>query len=206
MSASKSPAAARPRDTQRRAVYVWEDAYAAALGLPLRAEVLTLGEVRAAVEIILDQHGIGMIEIKDGRGARHARASRTKMVLPRRMRTPFVVLHEAAHTITHTKCGQNNIAGHGPEFASVYVDLLARYIDAVDAEDLKMRGLVQKPRRVRFALQSATPQLKHRRGTAKVKQIFADAHQRFANASQRRARKRKAKSAAPLARDQYEEW
>ncbi len=198
MRSSELPAAARPRDTQRQAVYNWERAYAEKLGLPMFGEVLTLDEIRKAVEIILDQHGIGMIEIKDGRGARRAHANRARMALPRNMRTPFVVLHEAAHTITHTKCGARRIAGHGPEFTAAYVALLDRCIDAVDAKEMKMHGRSQKPRRVRFALQSAAPQFEHRRGTAEVKRIFANAYKRY-------AQKRKAASAAAAARKRYAE-
>ncbi len=72
---------------------------------------------------------------------------------PRWARNKPVVLHETAHAILDFHTGRQ-FASHGPEFATLLLDLFARYAKAEKGKARQM-GIRQKPRRVRFATAAA---------------------------------------------------
>lgn len=85
-------------------------------------------------------------KVTDGRGRRHACGSRQVIKLPRWSRTTAVVLHECAHGLAADM--------HGPVFAAVYVELLARFA-GLDADRLRRTAAAacvevgRPPRRLR---------------------------------------------------------
>ena len=79
--------------------------------------------------------------------------------LPRWSRTEMVVLHETAHAILWAALP--SAAGHGPEYARLYLDLLDYYA-GVDPAVARWRGAHQRPRRVRFAPVSVVPTFRPR--------------------------------------------
>ena len=169
-----------PRDNQRNAVYLWETKLAKQLGLSHWGETLTGGEIEDAVNIMLMHHNLGMVEIRyTDRMQEKAYAQIDAITFGAQARTPMTVCHETAHVISGTKCGWDKIAGHGPEFASVFVDLLERYMD-VDSTAAKKLGAMTKPRKVHFAKKADTPQFSYDYATDKVKAIFAAANARHA--------------------------
>lgn len=101
---------------------------------------MTLRECRAFVARVLkskhwqSRTDIYRVDIKDGRGCRHAKARfhriysgyvlldvQGEIVLPRWARNKQVILHELAHIIAE---GDQ----HGEYFAKVYVDLVSRFL------------------------------------------------------------------------------
>lgn len=144
----------RPRDSQRSALYRWEDRVARELSPALNRK-LTLEECEELIARVWDDYrtGTGPPRVKDGRGTTAARGSRWTINLPRWARTPRVVLHEVAHAL-----GPEG-AAHGPEFARLHLELLNRYED-VPVGPAKRIGVHQKPRRVRFARAAACPKPK----------------------------------------------
>jgi hypothetical protein len=72
------------------------------------------------------------------------------------------VLHEAAHAVIDQRkywhLHRTMLASHGPEFARLYLDLLADYA-GVSKSEARHLGVIQKPRRVRFATRARMEEL-----------------------------------------------
>ncbi|NKB86703.1 MAG: hypothetical protein GKS06_00580 [Acidobacteria bacterium] len=140
------------RDSQRSAVYTWERKLPAWPGPPL-----SLPECQQLVARVWNDHlDAPAPHVTDGRSRRTACYvyDDHQIRLPRWSRSLMVVLHETAHA--HLWAALPNAAGHGPEYARLYLDLLERYA-GVDPETARWRGSRQRPRRVRFAPPEALP-------------------------------------------------
>jgi hypothetical protein len=86
------------------------------------------------------------IEVRDGRGCRSALGSTYWIKMPKWARTEYIVLHEAAHSLTRRKHGLL-VAGHGREYASIYLDLI-RFGLGVEAHDALKASFIEH--RVKF--------------------------------------------------------
>ena len=143
-------------DSQREAVYRWERS------LPQYEEhgSMSLRECEALVARVWADYrpGRSVPTIGDGRRTRRGLAYTwdNRMSLPRWARSPLVVLHESAHLLLPSD------EKHGPAFATLCLELWARYIDGFDKVAARKAGIAQRPRRVHFATASATPQPKSR--------------------------------------------
>ena len=143
----KGEAMAKVRDSQRAAVYRWEKSLA---GVTVHAESMTLEQCRDLIGKVWRRYAYGpMPNVADGRGTRKAYGSKSRISLPRWSRNPTVVLHETAHALVQLHLGKK-VAGHGPEFARVFLGLLEEYMD-VSGSKAHHKGVMQEPRRVRFS-------------------------------------------------------
>jgi len=138
----------RPRDSQRQAVYRWEQVIRDRF--PEACTPMTLEECRALVNRVWYEYvALGPAPlIKDGRGCKCAWGSRWFITLPCWARNPIVVLHELAHAILDYYSYKDAI--HGPVFATFVLDLWATHTDIPEVVVRRM-GETQMPRRVRFA-------------------------------------------------------
>ena len=132
------------RDSQRQAVYDWEESVA-----PLSDQMLVsmdLDECRSIVEKVWGDYRPDDLPpvVTHGQGNSCATGSRTRIRLPKKMRKMHYVLHEVAHSLLSWQIG------HGPIFASLVLDLWENYCDLPRPDALSM-GMLQKPRKVRFA-------------------------------------------------------
>lgn len=136
-------------DTQRSAVYAWDSALEARWPESL-GTTLSLAECRALVERVWrDYHGtISPPEVTDGRMRRSAAGSHYRIALPRSGRSVETVLHELAHAILDETSVTND--KHGPRFATLSLELFARY-GGVDKAVARKMAIEQRPRRVHFA-------------------------------------------------------
>ena len=140
------------RDSQRQAVYDWENKILN-LANQTNGASMTLEECVALVERVwADYHpNVKPPIVLDGRGRRRACGGRWKIKLPRWSRKPIVVLHETAHAL------QRQQPWHGPEFARLVLELWVRYAGVPKAMARSL-GVNQKPRRVRFMSPGKVPQ------------------------------------------------
>lgn len=147
-----NPRVGEARDSQRSAVYAWERALPSWPGTPL-----ALLECQELVSLVWHEHmGPRPPRVTDGRARRTACYvyDDHEIRLPRWSRSEMVVLHEAAHAILWAALPE--AAAHGPEYARLYLDLLARYA-GVDPDVARWRGAHQRPRRVHFAPAGTVP-------------------------------------------------
>lgn len=87
------------------------------------------------------------IIVRDGRGRLSAGGDYSGIWMPVWSRTEYLVLHELSHTLTQRKYGQK-VAGHGWQYAAIYLDLV-RFALGVEAfESLKESF---KKHKVRFS-------------------------------------------------------
>src|SRR6266508_2632211 len=123
----------RTRDSQRSKVYAWERT----VSNDEQGAEMSLEECAVMIRRALSWYGLsGLPRIKDGRGTRLARGSDRAINLPRWARRPRSVLHEAAHSVVEsfsTQAARSDSnprsarpAWHGPEFVTVYIDILER--------------------------------------------------------------------------------
>jgi len=142
---------ARPRDSQRSAVYRWEATIRRELvPYDYRKELLSLPSCRALVKKIAEDYDIKAPEVKDGRGTTTAYAYGGWAVgFPRWARRPVTIIHEMAHIILYRRI-RESLSAHGREFASLVLDMYKRYL-GIDHVKARKMAIVQKPRRVRFA-------------------------------------------------------
>lgn len=134
------------RDSQRKAVYAWEDAVKKAY--PGAAKEISLDECKALVAEVWTDYRPGERppEVSDGRGTRLAKGGRWRINLPRWARSKIVVLHETAHSLRRNL----DEPWHGREFATLLLDLWEHYA-GIPVGPVKSLGVHQRPRRVRFA-------------------------------------------------------
>lgn len=136
------------RDNQKSAVYKWEREFFGSEWEATKTNFLTLDECQILINRVWKDYGrlSSPPFVKDGRGTRVARGSLVYINLPRWARTKPIVLHEIAHALL----SWHRVAGHGPEFATLVVQLWVRYLGA-SSKELRQTGINQKPRRVHFA-------------------------------------------------------
>jgi putative metallohydrolase (TIGR04338 family) len=118
---------ARARDTQKSRLYKAEECLEAFGGRLEKtteiADFLTKVLNRAPVQARYAPYLSREIAVKDGRGCRIARGGTHHIKLPKWARSKEVALHEVAHTLTTRKFG-SEVAAHGREYASVFLDLV----------------------------------------------------------------------------------
>ncbi len=116
----------RARDSQRAKLYASEK------GVPRGRRFATFAECEAYVDRVVHSPWwrsrfphVRAVEVKDGRGRRHAGGSALHrfVTLPRWARSELIVLHELAHVADHP-----HNAGHGPEFVGIYLDLVREFL------------------------------------------------------------------------------
>jgi len=114
-----------------------------------------MAEVKDFVDEVIDSEwwdgrfGFVRVELRDGRGCKHANVkgfilefinSNVLMFyvisLPRWSRTPETILHELAHVATDTKYGFD-VPAHGREFCEVYLNLVSEWIGEKTADRLQ---------------------------------------------------------------------
>lgn len=143
----------RPRDSQRSAVYRWEKALWATYGL--KEDMLSLEECQAMVgevwgDFVTHPNLRCLPPVVNGRGTTWAWGGMWEVSLPRWARFCAVVVHEVGHGVIATRTfGKEQVAPHGPEFASLLVELLEKYCDVPSWNSISC-GEKQRPRRVRF--------------------------------------------------------
>jgi len=148
-----------PTDSQRSAVYRWEDRVVREFDPGSRRDgSLPLADCDDLVREVWEDYGLrNPPRVTDGRGRRNACGGNGRIRLPIWARSRAIVLHETAHSLLARKGMRHSIAAHGPEFARLLLDLLARYCDVPKAKARRM-GVEQRPRRVRFARVADVPQ------------------------------------------------
>jgi len=138
------------RDTQRKAVYRWEDFIADKY--PHLEYPMTFLECRDMIDKVwLDYRGSEVTPptLNDGRGTSWARGGRWKISLPVWARKMTVVLHEITHSLLPND-------RHNKRFATLYLEMLVKY-GKVNSKIARQMGIKQRPRRVHFAPSSACP-------------------------------------------------
>ena len=113
------------RDFQRSRVYAWENRVVA----PRDPSFISFPEAQGVVNAIWSEMGLSyppkVEPLLPQAKATIASASRLSIFLPDR--TPsWCLLHELAHAMTSTMEGHSD--GHGPQFMSLYVKMLAQYL------------------------------------------------------------------------------
>lgn len=109
------------RDHQKSRVYAWESAY-------VKLTKVNFYEARALVREVWADYRGGVNTPRVQKGRRNwYRASEHKINLSAAVRMS-TVLHEAAHALIRTDEDTRHCVSHGPEWARVYIGLLARYM------------------------------------------------------------------------------
>lgn len=132
----------RPRETQRIKLYKAETV--------LRKYAQPLPEITDIERYIkkvfqyahlkrrYGDHLLRDIIVKDGRGCRNALAfGRFSIAIPLWARDTHIVLHEVAHIIAHRVYGTYKIAGHGWEYAGVYLEVVRAAMGVEAHNELK---------------------------------------------------------------------
>jgi putative metallohydrolase (TIGR04338 family) len=131
-----------PRDEQRKRLYAAEREAKAFLRDPLP----TIGEMQAFVDSILRSRWmqtyfaasvVAPIRVIGGR-QRPATAMHflSTISMPTWSRTKFLVIHEISHILAARCYGKDVIAAHGPEYATLFLELVGHFLGAEDASDL----------------------------------------------------------------------
>ena len=56
--------------------------------------------------------------------------------MPKRLRSRFIVLHEMCHILTDRYYGEDAVAAHGPQFATLELTLVGHFLGENDCRDL----------------------------------------------------------------------
>ena len=152
----------RPRDNQRARIYRAEWA-AEARGMTV-TPIPTVLELQAFVDRMVESRWIRSrwgkvpITVHDGRGFRKAtafnwgRLSRGgDIYMPVWSRKTWVICHEVAHILT----GSYH-AGHGPEFAGIFLALTEKFVDKPSADLLREAFREKKVRKSNREIPSPT--------------------------------------------------
>ena len=113
------------------------------------------------------------IRVKDGRGRRAACGGANYISMPLWSRNEWIVLHEAAHTVTIRLFG-SNVSAHGWQYANVYLQLVKSMLGS-EMHDLLKESF--KKNRVRFspkqtrAKKPVTPELLERLAMARASRL-----------------------------------
>jgi hypothetical protein len=137
-----------PRDSQRQAVYNWEDKLAKLY--PDSLEPIGLELSIALINSIWREYvsECGAPRVGDGRGRRGACYSPRlhAIKLPRWARSTLIVCHETAHAIAGIEGGW-----HGPKFCNLVVELWENYC-GIPQREARTIGTELKPRKVSFVI------------------------------------------------------
>lgn len=137
----------QPRDSQRSRIYraemrAFHGRYAKGMRFESLPALQRFLERAVADPWFKARFGaLSAVEICDGRGIRHASSAyepdtrRCVFSFPRWARTKPVVLHELAHAASFRRYGL--VAAHGPEFAAVFLELVARHLGSAARERLR---------------------------------------------------------------------
>ena len=131
-----------PRDEQRKRLYAAERQVKAFL----RDTLPTIGEMQAFVDSILRNRWmqtyfaasvVAPIRVIGGR-QRPATAMNflSTISMPKWSRTKFLVIHEVSHILAARCFGEDVIAAHGPEYGTLFLELVEHFLGAEDALDL----------------------------------------------------------------------
>lgn len=145
----------KPRDSQRKKVYeserkIW----------PKSEQLETLPEINTWLDYKVFGSNwfeksyplVKGFKVHDGRAARFARGwfdvkqGTAHMKLPRWSRNKMVILHELAHGLCQSIYDRRKVAGHGKEWAGIFLQLLKR-LCPVEYEALKIE---YKSRKVKY--------------------------------------------------------
>jgi putative metallohydrolase (TIGR04338 family) len=85
------------------------------------------------------------IRVKDGRGTSIARGGVNHINMPLWSRNEFITLHEVAHVIAQRLHG-TALAGHGWEYANIYLQLVQSMLGREKCEELKASFKAEKVR------------------------------------------------------------
>lgn len=140
----------RIRDSQRQAVYRWEQAV-----MDIYREnnpTLTFAQCRDLVWRVWGEYRPGEQApiVKDGRGRRSACGGRRSIKLPIHARCKVVVLHEIAHSL------QTEQPWHGGQFTRLVSELWEHYA-GIPGDQIWLMGVRQKPRAVHFGSAAGHP-------------------------------------------------
>lgn len=140
----------RARDSQRKRVYVAERVLSK-FAKPLRdvQDIERFLKKQLQRKAILRRYpdATKKVRVSDGRGRVNACAyGDWKIAIPLWARNTHIVVHEMAHIVTHRQYG-HRVAGHGWEYASVFLDLV-RFIMGKEAHDALKQSF--KDNKVRF--------------------------------------------------------
>lgn len=132
----------RERDSQRKKLYTAERET-----FTYHAQSIGLDECATLVSKIQNSDYItrkymprwpGRIAVTDGRGSRRALSHGGKISLPVWARMKWMVIHEMAHELhRYQRAGRNGAAGHGWQYAEIYLDLVGHFMGHADRDRLK---------------------------------------------------------------------
>lgn len=145
---------ARERDSQRAKLYTAERSIGRGVELPDLTDIAKYLDRSMAQQWYRRHYGADLTGyfLHDGRGCSAAAGGlcwgrRANLTFPRWSRCERVVLHELAHSITHSRYGVE-FAAHGWRFAAVFLDLVRHFMGAEAGERLR---LAFRENRVRYA-------------------------------------------------------
>jgi len=111
------------RDYQKSRVYVWENQFSPGNHIPFP-------NIAPYVREVWEIAGLKwppLVEILNARDKSLGKGNRHYVYFPEEGATQLTILHELAHTMTHTIHGHGD--AHGPQFVGVYLKLLHRHLD-----------------------------------------------------------------------------
>lgn len=132
------------RDSQRKKVYAWE-----AVNLDLNNQpTLTANQMTDFVKMVANDNDLVLrkLSYRSGGRASFARGSGELQFLPSHM-NKVIACHEIAHLVTYKVHGDYKVAGHGPEWVRIYVEMLVKYCGI----DRKMLMNTLKMSRIKIA-------------------------------------------------------
>lgn len=140
----------RARDSQRKRLYVAERVLGK-FAKPLQdvQDIERFLKKQLQRKAILRRYpdATRTVRVSDGRGRRNACAyGDWKIAIPLWARNTHIVIHEMAHIVTHRQYG-SKVAGHGWEYANVFLDLV-RFIMGNEAHDALKQSF--KDHKVKF--------------------------------------------------------
>lgn len=161
------PATPHVRDGQRQALYRWEYSLrrlpsGGRVGAAFK-ERLTHAECERFVWRVWDglypsdRFGPPEVNITPRRTVASG-ADAEEISLAPRMRNRVVLLHEIGHSYLARILPNGSHAGHGPEFAALYLHLLGKHL-RVSKREARVLAEEQRPRRVRLADDEAVDKL-----------------------------------------------
>lgn len=141
----------RERDTQQRKLYRAEAVYTGTTRMTddyfdMKKFVAKVWKSKRVHKAFSRMYPKTVPYVGDGRARTHAGGNARGIYMPVWSRSEGIILHELAHTINQRVNGQDP-AGHGWQFASIYLKLVL-YIHGREAHDLLKKGM--KLHRVRF--------------------------------------------------------
>jgi hypothetical protein len=131
----------KPRDVQRRRLYHAERQVSA-----YKRDLLpTIPDIELFVDQMLASHWLRtqftpkvleQIRVVSGRQNRTAYACGSTISMPRWARSKFIVIHEVCHVVCDRYFGNDFIAGHGVEFATLQVAMVTHFLGEQDGREL----------------------------------------------------------------------